>query len=255
MPRRGENIYKRRDGRWEGRIQKPNGKYQYVYAKTYKEVKKKKKIFQDCVKETAKKRLYEVPCASELFESWLEGGVFDRVKPSTYESYYRCLKNYVIPYFKGSKENQITKLSIEQFVKYIHENGALSGTYKMKIMAIFKVALKEILKDSDSYEQILNAVKMPRAKHPPVEVFSDREQRQIETEVLKMDDGRAFGVLICFYTGIRLGELCALKWGNINFETKIMSIIETVSRTKNFHGNGSKTLLAAGTPKSHPFDT
>lgn len=39
MPRRGENVYKRKDGRWEGRILKPDGKYRYVYAKTYKEVK------------------------------------------------------------------------------------------------------------------------------------------------------------------------------------------------------------------------
>ena len=46
MPRRGENIYKRKDGRWEGRILKPDGKYQYVYAKTYKEIKEKKSNLQ-----------------------------------------------------------------------------------------------------------------------------------------------------------------------------------------------------------------
>ncbi|MEN6385152.1 MAG: site-specific integrase, partial [Phycisphaerales bacterium] len=42
MPRRGENIYKRKDGRWECRVLKSNGKYQYSYAKTYKEVKEKR---------------------------------------------------------------------------------------------------------------------------------------------------------------------------------------------------------------------
>ena len=47
MPRRGENIYKRKDGRWEGRVLKFSGKYQYVYARTYREVKEKKKWFSD----------------------------------------------------------------------------------------------------------------------------------------------------------------------------------------------------------------
>lgn len=56
MPRRGENIYKRKDGRWEGRILKPDGKYQYVYAKTYKEVKEKKIIFRNMLSPIKKKR-------------------------------------------------------------------------------------------------------------------------------------------------------------------------------------------------------
>ncbi len=41
MPRRGENVYKRKDGRWEGRVLKPDGKYHYVYAKSYKAIKEK----------------------------------------------------------------------------------------------------------------------------------------------------------------------------------------------------------------------
>lgn len=46
MPKRGENIYKRKDGRWEGRVRKPEpsetgGKYKYIYGRTYKEVKEK----------------------------------------------------------------------------------------------------------------------------------------------------------------------------------------------------------------------
>ena len=49
MPRRGENIYKRKDGRWECRILKPDGKYRYAYAKSYKEVKEKKKKIQDII--------------------------------------------------------------------------------------------------------------------------------------------------------------------------------------------------------------
>lgn len=88
MSRRGENIYKRKDGRWEARILKSDGKYGYVYAKTYTEVRKKKKNFQECFPKVKKSGGDESP--EVLFETWLVN-VSGRVKPSTYENYYRCI--------------------------------------------------------------------------------------------------------------------------------------------------------------------
>lgn len=250
MPRRGENIYKRKDGRWEGRMPRLGGGYYYLYGKTYKEIKEKKKNFQEYARLHAKKPA-ETPDASGQFERWVGGGILCRVKLSTYESYYHCIKKYVIPYFSGTKENRINELSVGQFVKSVNENKALSGTYKKKIITIFKIALKEILETSHNSEQVLKAVKMPKTDLLPVEVFSVREQQLIESEVLKTNDNRALGVLLCFYTGIRLGELCALKWGNMDFESGTMTIINTVSRKKNFCGKGGKTILTAGSPKSY----
>lgn len=250
MPRRGENIYKRKDGRWEGRILKPDGKYKYVYANSYKEVKEKKSKYQEFVKNQVIKHPTQSSQASSLFERWLEGSVTERVKPSTYESYYRCIKLYVIPYFESTKENRITALTAAQFGKYVYQNKLLSAAYKKKIITVFKVALKDILKDSDDNEQILRAVKVPRQNVPLIEVFPLSEQRLIEAEALKMNDDRVIGVFLCFYTGIRLGELCALKWENIDLETQTMTVVKTVYRTKNFKKNESKTKLLAGTPKS-----
>jgi integrase len=67
-----------------------------------------------------------------------------------------------------------------------------------------------------------------------VQVFSRTQQRLIESAALGFEDKRALGVLLCFYTGIRLGELCALKWSDIDVEAGVMSIVRTVSRTKVF---------------------
>ncbi len=249
MPRRGENIYKRKDGRWEGRVLKPDGKYQYVYAKSYKAIKEKKKAMEECQTLIEEKLPDFNQNADKLFEHWLKYDA-NRVKPSTYESYYCCMQKYIIPFFKCAENNQITEIQVRQFVKTICGNVSLAESYQRKILSIFKTALREILKGSDQYVPILEAVKFPKAQITAVQVFSVKEQRLIENEVLNSKNRRVLGILLCFYTGIRLGELCALKWENIDFEAGTMSVVRTVSRTKNFQQEANKTTLLVGTPKS-----
>jgi len=250
MPRRGENIYKRKDGRWECRVLKSDGKYQYAYARTYKEVKGKKNTLQEYVKSGELKVPSASQSAVELFESWLRNGLSERVKPSTYESYYRCLTKYVIPFFKEAGNNRITEIQVVQFVKRINDTPSLSESYKRKIVSIFKTALREILKGSGGYAQVIESIRLPKSDTAAVQVFTIKEQRLIENAVMNSEDTRALGILLCFYTGIRLGELCALKWGDIDFEAGTMSIKRTVSRNRNFQYSGGKTALVVGMPKS-----
>lgn len=249
MPRRGENIYKRKDGRWEGRSLKQSGKYQYFYSKTYKGVKEKMKNFQENYKISRKKRTGGAQAAAELFESWLED-ISIRVKPSTYESYYRCINKYVIPYFQQNKNKQITETTVIRFVKSIHENTCLAESSKKKNLTIFKIALKEILKGAPEAFSIIEQVRFPKPEDKEVQVFSMKEQRLIEYAALHSKDKRAIGIILCFYTGIRLGELCALKWSDVDMDTGTLSITRTVSRIKHFEEGANKTALFVGAPKS-----
>lgn len=81
-------------------------------------------------------------------------------------------------------------------------------------------------------------------------MFSINEQRLIEKADFHAEDIRALGIILTFYTGIRLGELCALKWSDFDYEAGTMSVTKTVGRVKNFQPGGSKTTLLVGTPKS-----
>lgn len=212
MPRRGENVYKRKDGRWEGRILRQDGKYQYVYAKTYKEVKEKQKNYEKYRKPQNDKIDCPAANAAELFNCWLSGDILNQVKPSTYENYYRCMKNYVIPFFKTTGNENLTETTAAGFTKHIKDYSALSDSYKRKILIIFKTALKEILKDSPKLSLIKSTVKLPKVGNKEVQAFSINEQRLIENAAYCSNDKRALGIILTFYTGIRLGELCALKW-------------------------------------------
>ena len=137
-----------------------------------------------------------------------------------------------------------------RFVKQINDNPSLSESYKRKIVSIFKTAMRDIFKGSKEYAPIIEAIRLPKVEAAAIQVFTIKEQRLIENTAINFEDSRALGILLCFYTGIRLGELCALKWGDIDFEAGTMSIKRTVSRNKNFQSDGGKTILLVGMPKS-----
>ncbi|WP_304509579.1 tyrosine-type recombinase/integrase [Anaerotignum sp.] len=250
MARRGENIYKRKDGRWEARLLVQKGKYKYFYGKSYKEAKIKMRTFQENAKNYRDKQEEQKKSASGLLESWLETQVSNRVKPLTYESYYHCMYKHILPYFQHEPDDRITKETVLGFTKNLTEDTFLADTSRKKILTVLKIALKDILKDDLNRASILEAIKLPKIEMREVEVFSLKEQRCLEAAALGAKDQRALGIVLCLYTGIRLGELCALTWKDIDWENGLMSITKTVSRTKVFNPGRRKTELVVGTPKS-----
>lgn len=229
---------------------KPDGKFRYVYANTYRELKEKKKILQNSIAPDGKSSSSMVKTASDLFEHWLNYEIVDRVKPSTFENYSYCINNYVVPFYKSSDKNSINEQSVENFAKSICDNSMISETYKRKLLSIFKTALRDILKTQPNFNAVIQKVTLPKMQNKEVEAFSVSEQRLIENAVLNSKDKRAIGILLCFYTGIRLGELCGLKWEDIDFEAGTMSVSRTVTRTKSSETGGTSTVLLVGSPKS-----
>lgn len=249
MPRRGENVYKRKDGRWEGRTLKQNGKYQYFYSQSYKGVKEKMKNYKEVQDFRKKKSTTESRDPVILLEAWLVE-VSQRVKPSTYESYYRSINNYVIPFFKEEKNPKINEDSVLRFVKTMWDNQRLADSSKKKHLTIFKIALKEILKEVPESYSAIELIRYPKPQDKEVSVFSMSDQKQIEQATRNYKDDRALGILLCFYTGLRLGELCALQQKDIDMEAGTLTVSRTVSRIRHFEESRSKTSLSVGAPKS-----
>lgn len=251
MPRKGENIYKRKDGRWEGRYLKLDGKYRYFYAGTYREVRAKMKMAWQEGEAEKKLTILTPPNTIDVYQRWLTETVFGRVKPSTYESYYHCINGYVLPYLSSLENQALSQSDVSGFVKALSDNNSISQAYKRKIISIFKMSIREIYKDYPGKSGLLEAAVLPTEKtYKEVSVFTRKEQRTLEQAAFLSQDKRAMGIILCFYTGIRLGELCALRWKDFDLEAGTMSIANTVSRIRNFNSNGSKTELHVGTPKS-----
>lgn len=262
MARTGENIYKRKDGRWEGRFicsYKHNGKakYKYVYGKTYSEVKAKL-IHAQYLSENA------IPHLSSLsektrYDHWLNDWLsFKRltVKQSSYIRYRNSIENHISPYLGKYSVDKISTALIESFVSHLATNGRIVGNGGLSSKTISDIIV--IVKESLRYAQNhgvptkcnFDNIGVKRIPHE-MRVLNRSETQLLITELLQDTDLYKLGVFISLFTGIRIGELCALQWKNISIDSKTIKIEQTLQRLQNSNiENSKKTRIIITQPKS-----
>lgn len=256
MPRRGENIYKRKDGRWEGRYscgRKSNGKAQYVsvYAKTYSEVRKKLLQCKNVQKSSFKINRQDIT-VRELFDSYLSEQK-QKIKESTYARYLSLAKNHILPWFGNDLLSELTSKEVNDFIneKISHgrldKKNGLSAKTVNDIVSLLKGAIRFAVKNLGFCDAngILN-VQSPSIKRKRVETFSKKETAIMTEIILKKPDITKVGYLLCLNSGLRLGELCALKWSDFDAGEKELHISRTVQRIK----ENEETKLVIQSPKS-----
>lgn len=250
MPRRGENIYKRKDGRWEGRYIKKrdiNRKaiYGYLYGKSYTEVKKKLAEIK------SRKSINNTE--SEKFEclvdSWLENRKIC-VKESTLSHYKMIIDKHIFPLLGSYDISVITTEIIQQYMNELLNNGYASKTV-CDILTIIKNILK--FADCKGYEHNcdLSIITLKNQK-TEVQTLTLLEQKKLSNYLQKNINNKNFGILLCLYTGIRIGELCALKWSDIDIRDKTLKVDKTMLRIQNNYltQKDYKTKVIITSPKS-----
>jgi len=241
--RMARNVYHRKDGRFEGRYVKGNdeyGKKQYgsVFGKTYAEVKEKlERVKPPSQSLLPKSQETVVGSISTYLES-----LKCQIKPSTQASYQRYLDNYITPYFGNTRCDRLTPEMLQKFINKHVENG-LSAVTVQSVFSFLKAGVK-----SSSGEVF--AVKLPKKPKSNVEYFSIEEQKRLETVAKTSSDLDYLAVMLCLYTGVRLGELCGLLWIDIDFECRILRVRRTMQRICSDDDSEAKTELALLTPKT-----
>ena len=253
MPKRETNIRKRKDGRWEARYIKGKndaGKsvYASVYGKTYTEAKEKRR---KCMAALSSERR-EDPCFSLLYEEWLIY-IRKRVKESTYARYRYIGDHYILNHFEHERISNITTKSIEDFIAMNYRGSGKESYTSSTIRTILSV-LKMILNYAALQEYPLHCsmdlihVRVS-AKEP--RFLSKEEQQRIEAAISAKDDPINLGIWLGLYTGLRIGELCALKWKDVLFDCKCIHISKTLQRILCPDAkDGKKTRIVIDTPKS-----
>lgn len=262
MSRRGENIYKRKDGRWEGRYVKGhiNGKskYGYVYAKTYKEVKEKLSAVSGTVGEmeraavTVSKTLPEIKFRSAA-EEWLES-LKPQLKESSIVKYRNILTKYLLPRFDDALIDTITREDIENYIKELLYTGGYGGAglAPKTVLSIVSV-MKNVLEHASQYGKydVVNIRKISiKQASKPMRILSISEQQRLSRYLCENPTLTNLGILVCLYTGIRVGEICALKWEDISFDEQCLYIHRTMQRIQNDKEAESKTSIIISAPKS-----
>ncbi len=248
MAKRGLNIYKRKDNRWEGRFKcgyTDDGKVKYrsVYAKSYSAVK-------ELLEQEKAKQSKGCSCkctVGELFNLWLND-VRNKVKESTYANYTMKLQKHILPRFSGMKYEALTAHHLNEFIQDKLKSG-LSEKYVSDIVVLMK-SVARFGSRNYNYHNRIEFVTLPKTLDKAEKTLLNHEEQQQLREGLVSDQTPSnVGILLASATGIRIGELCALKWLDIDLEKSILTVKQTVQRVCNVGEKGTHLVLSS--PKSH----
>lgn len=262
MARTGENIYKRKDGRWEARYiisydGSGKAKYKYLYARTYTEVKSK---LNNAQKITPSTNCIEKTKNNDKYEFWLDDWLRSKrlsVKESTYIRYRNTIDNHIKPELGSYPISKISTALIEEFTSKKLHNGRKDGKGGLspKSMSAIMVIVKESFKYAQSYGMVVicSFERISFKKNAQeMRVLSPLEEERLLTVLFNDLDRYKLGVFICLYTGIRIGELCALQWKNVSLSEKTIKIERTMQRLQNAEPNAlMKTQIILTEPKSY----
>lgn len=255
MPRKGENIYKRRDDRWEARYikgYKPDGsaRYGYCYAKSYREVreklnaKKAAESYQAGAVQPAAAKRFGVYC-----EEWLSLSR-SRVKESTYVKYETVIQNHILPELGGFRLGALSSILIEQFSRKLFAEELSPRTIRLILIVVHSV-IGYIRRQNPSYLPQNIEIVYPKDVKKETRVLTREEQQTLTSYLLSSIDECKFGVLLALITGLRIGEICALRWRDISLADKTLTVAFTMMRLKDTAENApQKTKVVLVEPKS-----
>lgn len=245
MPRRGENIYKRKDGRWEARFVKEitiDGKKKYgsVYGHSYSEVKQKQKIhiFNPQIIETKNFATVE-----SIMKNWLYL-TKHKTKYSTFVKYETIINNHIIPELGKINVSMLTAKRISEFTDKLI--GSFATATVNNILIVLEMGFDYA---EEEYNIKCPKISLLKQSRQEMRVLSRSEQQTLIRYIRNNDNCFSFGILFALFTGIRIGELCALQWDDIK-DNKI-HISKTMQRIKNEDGKSTVMITEPKTDKSN----
>ncbi len=164
---------------------------------------------------------------------WLENAVKPTAKSRTYARYKEIVDRHIVPKLGNYELNDLTPLLLQRFVTHLLHSGnlvtgnGLSPSAVNTIITVLQNSLKSAVVFGQSNDYTADKIKRPKAKESEISCFSLTEQRKIEQEILHGKKDKLFGIVLCLYTGLRIGELLALTWNDLDFLKGTLSITKS----------------------------
>lgn len=160
------------------------------------------------------------------------------VKESTYYNYMFIIDKYL----KSKYENK----NIEELINFNGLVQELSQNLSSKTIRDIVNVLKAILRYyEEEYKTNLNyrRISVPKLERNHIKILSDKEKQKIKKYCLEENSLKSLGIILCLNTGLRIGEICALKWKNIDLEEKNLYVKKTLQRVYNRKNKTSNVIL------------
>lgn len=192
----------------------------------------------------------------ELITEWFYDYERNLIKSSSAACYYAHIYNYIVPCLGEYAVEELSEFVLQNYFMELYKNGrkkcegGLSSKTVQDNYMILNNFFKYLKKRGIIKENICSDIRLPKDYNHNVRVLSREEQRAIEREVRKSTYENSFGIIICLYTGIRIGELCGLRLKDIDLQQGILRVRGTVQRIRNIGDEQAATSIVYGPPKS-----
>lgn len=180
----------------------------------------------------------------EWLGEWLESTVKPTVKERTYEMYDRIVRRQIAPRLGAYDLGELTPTVLQNFTAELTEKYAANTVNG--VVAVLQNSLERACRIGLSQRQFAGSIKRPKTAEKQVECFSVREQKEIEAYILQSRKDKLFGILLCLYTGLRIGELLALEWSDVDLDKALLSVTKA---SRDCWQNG-KYVKKTDTPKT-----
>ena len=164
----------------------------------------------------------------EWLKEWLENFVKPAGKEKTYSTYVWAVTKYLAPALGGREVDELDPSELQRFVAHLAESDrALSSNAINLIITVMQGSLKCAYAMGKATAYAAANVRRPRIVQSKTQCFTASEQARIERAVLCGGHRYMYGVVVCLYTGLRVGELLALKWEDIDFKSSLLYVRRT----------------------------
>ena len=169
----------------------------------------------------------------DWFHEWLEHYVKPASKQKTYILYCELTEQHILPKFGEMELEGITPLVLQRYISELMEHGnlrtggGLSASSVNAIITVIQSSLKVAYNLGYLEAYTADKVKRPKIQEKQIECFTPAEQKKIEQAVLTDKRPKMFGIILCLYTGLRIGELLALEWSDIDFSKGELTVSKT----------------------------
>lgn len=187
-------------------------------------------------------KLFNIKNFNETSYEWLEYKE-KQIKQSTYYNYKFIIEKYIVPYFNNKNIRKMRDFNL--FIDDL--STRLSPKTIRDIINVFK-AILTYYEDTYSKKLKYKKIVLPKQDKKEIEVLTSKEKDRIEKYCMNFKNLKLLGIIISLNTGMRLGELCALRWKNIDLTEKCIYVKETAQRV--YKGKGIKSKVIIDTPKT-----
>lgn len=172
------------------------------------------------------------------------------LKASSCAKYRAELENHIKPFWGKLQLEEITSEEMEKFIEILLHEKNLSSRTTRNVLALFHMIF---IYSGRRSEQKLSSLEItyPKERRKVVRVLDEKEEETLIKLLAKEMKPDKFGIYLSLRTGMRIGEICALKWSDISFHAGTISVCRTVQRLKALDTKArAKTELFIGPPKS-----